>query len=911
MILVSLCVGLLTLGLTAGFMWSRMIQAGADAIQADLYRQLLHVDYALASFMGDVEGDVTHLAANELVRTRDDASFTNFLDADEKTFQYTQSNLELRIIEVLNGFRLTHPHVSSVYMGRENGSFVRSHPRASPTQYDPRERPWYKLAKENPTKVMRTEPYKAVTTSDINIGVVTALVDDTGEFFGVIGADITLADLTEYISGFDIGRSGQLLLVDEHGAILASRDETLLLSDVGSLLGEHAGALLRQGQGDIALGESRIYFYTSPKLGWRIVAIIPERVIAQEMFSVVAVPLIAISIALVLLIAATLAFLNALIIAPLQRLNSVTQDIIRTGNLRQQVDVNSSDEIGSLATSFNRMVESLAEKERAIRASEAKYRDLVESAGQTIFVVDGEGVLHFVNRAGARFLGREPEEVAGQTLREVLPATFADEQLTRIRQAIAGGKPLVYDTLVEIGGESLVFALTLQPLKDEAGAVATVLGIASDITEHKRAEEQIRRRSRELVALNRLARRTSASLSLDQVATAALEETVAAAGCDLALLFLREGDALRLLGAGPADAPQGLRDALARVLVARMGGVAPTDGQPLYVRDVAEEPPAAWADLDGAGLRALAALPLRSGDAVVGLLGLASRAPRDLAEQAEFLETIASELAIGLQNALLYQEARRHAGELQRRVAARTAELEIAMKKAQEADHLKSAFLATMSHELRTPLNSIIGFTGVILQGLAGPLTDEQRKQLGMIQNSGRHLLELIGDVLDVSKIEAGQLEIEHKPFDMPASIERAVKTVLPLADKKGLPLTAIVDPAVAQITSDRRRVEQIVINLLSNAVKFTDAGEVRIECALDEGWLVTRVIDTGIGIAPENVGKLFEPFQQIDNGLARRHEGTGLGLSICKKLVGLLGGKIWVESEPGVGSTFTFTLPV
>ena len=911
MTLVSLCVGLLTLGLTAGFMWSRMIQAGADAIQADLYRQLLHVDYALASFMGDVEGDVTHLAANELVRTRDDASFTNFLDADEKTFQYTQGDLELRIIEVLNGFRLTHPHVSSVYMGRENGSFVRSHPRASPTQYDPRERPWYKLAKENPSKVMRTEPYKAVTTSDINIGVVTALVDDTGEFFGVIGADITLADLTEYISGFDIGRSGQLLLVDEHGAILASRDETLLLSDVGALLGEHAGALLRQGQGDIALGESRIYFYTSPKLGWRIAAIIPERVIAQEMFSVVAVPLIAISIALVLLIAATLAFLNALIIAPLQRLNSVTQDIIRTGNLRQQVDVNSSDEIGSLATSFNRMVESLEEKERAIRASEAKYRDLVESAGQAIFVVDGQGVFQFVNHAAARSFARQPTDLIGKTMWELFPTEFADRQVEQVRRAIETGVPLACDARTEINDEIRVFATTLQPLKNQTGEIDSVLGIASDITEHKQAEEQIRRRSRELVALNRLARRASASLSVDQVAVVALEETVAATGSDLTMLYRCEEGGLRLLGMEPGDSPYGQQEAIAGILSDRLCKRSAGDAMPLYLSDTQTDVQDELGPLKNAGLHALAVLSLRSGDRVIGVLGLASSVPRDFAEQAEFLETIANELSIALENALLYEEARRHASELQRRVAERTAELEVAMKKAQEADQLKSAFLATMSHELRTPLNSIIGFTGVILQGLAGPLNDEQRKQLGMIQNSGRHLLELIGDVLDVSKIEAGQLEIESRPFDMRASIERAVKTITPLADKKGLPLVTSIDPDVSEVTSDRRRVEQIIINLLSNAVKFTEAGEVRIECQMSDGWLVTRVIDTGIGIHPENVSKLFEPFQQVDNGLARRHEGTGLGLSICKKLVGLLGGEIWMESEPGLGSTFTFTLPV
>ncbi|MFQ5341558.1 MAG: ATP-binding protein [Anaerolineae bacterium] len=249
--------------------------------------------------------------------------------------------------------------------------------------------------------------------------------------------------------------------------------------------------------------------------------------------------------------------------------------------------------------------------------------------------------------------------------------------------------------------------------------------------------------------------------------------------------------------------------------------------------------------------------------------------------------------------------------ELEERVAERTAELAVAKGQAESADRLKSTFLATMSHELRTPLNSIIGFTGIMLQGLAGPLNDEQTKQLGMVQSSASHLLDLINDILDISRIEAGQLEIACELFDMRASIQKAVRTITPLAEKKGLGLITEVSPEVGQIVSDRRRVEQILINLLNNAVKFTEAGEVRVECRIKDDWLVTRVIDTGIGIKPKDMPRLFEPFQQIDDGLTRRHEGTGLGLSICKRLVEMLGGEIWAESEgAGKGSAFAFTLP-
>jgi signal transduction histidine kinase len=232
------------------------------------------------------------------------------------------------------------------------------------------------------------------------------------------------------------------------------------------------------------------------------------------------------------------------------------------------------------------------------------------------------------------------------------------------------------------------------------------------------------------------------------------------------------------------------------------------------------------------------------------------------------------------------------------------------MDQAKAADHLKSAFLATMSHELRTPLNSIIGFTGIMLQGLAGPLNEEQKKQLGMVQTSSRHLLALINDVLDISKIEAGQLTLSVSTFDLRASVEKTVQLVTPLAEKNGLDLSAEISKDVGMVTSDQRRLEQIILNLLNNAVKFTEKGEIRVTCRAIGAQYELAVSDTGIGIDPTEISHLFQPFHQIDTGLSRKREGTGLGLSICRKLIVLMGGSIDVKSRFGRGSTFTVRFP-
>lgn len=348
-------------------------------------------------------------------------------------------------------------------------------------------------------------------------------------------------------------------------------------------------------------------------------------------------------------------------------------------------------------------------------------------------------------------------------------------------------------------------------------------------------------------------------------------------------------------------------------------GVAIRTRVPRIGRDLPHNPifSAWWDAFRDRDFASAIAVPLVVDDVVFGVLLIYAREPDAFdATEVELLKDLGESISHGM-SALRAQKERAQAmaalerthAELEERVQQRTRELRSAKEAAESADRIKSAFLATMSHELRTPLNSIIGFTGILLQGLAGPLQPEQQKQLGMVQNSARHLLALINDVLDISKIEAGQLEMRTEPIALHQVIQRVTQTMAPAVQKKHLSLT--VEPVARNDTvqGDGRRVEQVLLNLLSNAVKFTEHGCITVRTDDTDREVRVSVADTGEGIAEAEIANLFQPFRQIDTGLSRKHEGTGLGLSICKRLIEMMQGTISVQSQLGVGSTFTFTL--
>ncbi len=480
-------------------------------------------------------------------------------------------------------------------------------------------------------------------------------------------------------------------------------------------------------------------------------------------------------------------------------------------------------------------------------------------------------------------------------------------------------EPLLYRDQL-LGVITIHHEATGRTFTEEDRQVLTLFAAQAAIAiENARLYTETKEKAARLETLARLSRAVSSTLDrqwvFDDVVKAAVQLLEVSYCC---LWIVEEGEEmLRAQAEYSGDEPDVAHPPQPPLKITEsLGGWALQQRQSVAVHNILEDPRwqnVAWAK--AMGFCSYAAAPLLADGRPLGTLTVLTRTPRHFGPgDLDLLETFAAQAATAIENASLHQEIKAHAEMQERRVAERTLELE-------EANRHKSAFLANMSHELRTPLSAIIGFSEVMGAETHGPLTPKQQRYVRNIHQSGRHLLGLINDILDLSKVESGKMELHPEAVALPALVEDALATIRPEAERKGIALSTHLEERLPPLWADPTKAKQILLNLLSNAVKFTpDGGKVWVQGGRErarppgaqvgaQGLARISVADTGIGIRPEHFELIFKEFSQVDSSHARQYEGTGLGLALTKRLVEMQGGEIWLESEVGKGSTFHFTL--
>ena len=534
--------------------------------------------------------------------------------------------------------------------------------------------------------------------------------------------------------------------------------------------------------------------------------------------------------------------------------------------------------------------------EKALSRSETELRALFASMTDVIIIYDKEGRYVRIAPTNPSRLFRPPEDLIGKTISEALPREVHEPFLRAIQTALQSGETTKLEYPLEIGSQIYWFDASVSKLGEDQ-----VFWVARDISDRRKFEETLRRQNEYLATSAEIGRLVTSTLELETLFTRTVNLICERFGYYHAAIFIIEETGFNaVLEAATGEAGKEMRRRRHSLAVGSRSivGAVTSSGNPLVVNDTSVDPIHRPNPLLPE-TRAEAAIPLRIGERIIGAIDIQSTqarafVPADIA----VLQTLADQIAIAIDNARSYQIAQQ------------------AIKEMSELDRLKSEFLANMSHELRTPLNSIIGFSRVILKGIDGPVSDLQEQDLNAIYNSGQHLLRLINDILDLSKIEAGKMELTFEDVNIADMVGSVIPTVTGLIKGKPIQLERNIAANIPVIHADSTRLRQVLINLLSNAAKFTDEGTITIQAGVETGpqnqpEIVIKVTDTGPGIALEDQKKLFQPFSQVDSSPTRKTGGSGLGLSICRRLVELHNGRIGVNSAAGKGSTFYFTLPI
>ena len=561
--------------------------------------------------------------------------------------------------------------------------------------------------------------------------------------------------------------------------------------------------------------------------------------------------------------------------------------------------------------------------EEQIRREKEFSEKLINLMPGAFYLRDARGKLLRWNHNFEKVTGYNPAELVAREPMDFFPPENHATILQRMEQCFQEGYADVETDVVAKDGRRVPYYIN--GMRIEIAGQICMLGIGIDISERKAAEEELRatmlRLQRQNSALAEQAR-SPELLDSHQDDSLRMITRLAAETLDVARVsvWLYKEDRSKIRCAD-------LYEAAGRRHTSGVGLTAAD--YPAYFRALAEERAIAADDavtdprtcefsphyLEPHDISSMLDAPIRSDGRMVGVICHEHTGParswkpdeQSFAGSMADLVSLSMEVTQRRQAEAALREA--HAN-LEIKVAERTRDLESANDRLKELDRLKSEFLATMSHELRTPLNSIIGFTGILRQELAGPLNDEQKKQLGMVQSSARHLLGLINDLLDLSRIESGRMEIVRETFSVADLVAEIVQNLTPLVEQKKLRLESTLDDSGLTLHSDRKRCFQVLLNLANNAVKFTDVGIVRLAVRSTPNTIEMSVQDTGIGIKRENMSHLFEAFRQVDGSARRVYEGTGLGLYLSRQLASMLGGHITAESEFGIGSRFAITVP-
>jgi GAF domain-containing protein len=547
---------------------------------------------------------------------------------------------------------------------------------------------------------------------------------------------------------------------------------------------------------------------------------------------------------------------------------------------------------------------------------------LCEAADAHIFLRDGDlyqlAAQHGFSPEYKQYVEQHPitvdrATVVGRTALEGkvvhIPDVLADpEYARREAQAIGGYRAALGAPLLRKGSVvGVIFVVREVPQPFTAKQIELVTTFADQAViaiENVRLFNEVQARTEELTksveelrALGEVGQAINSTLDLDTVLTTIVAKAVQLSGTEAGAIYTFDESRQEFWLRATHGADEAV---VAAIRERRIGagetviGKAAAERTPIQIPDVREESSLVFDIVVRAGYRALLVVPLLRPDRIIGALAVRRREPGEFPKSTvDLLETFADQSVLAIQNARLFRE-----------IEEKGRELEIASKH-------KSQFLANMSHELRTPLNAILGYAELMLDSIYGEPSEKMRVVLERLQANGRHLLGLINDVLDLSKIEAGQLTLSLDDYSLSDVVQAVVSAVEPLSAEKRLAFKTEIAPDLPTGRGDGRRLSQVLLNLVGNAIKFTDKGEVAIQASMTNGAFTVAVCDTGPGIAPADQAKIFEEFQQADSSITRKKGGTGLGLSIAKRIIEMHGGRLWVESELGKGSTFYFTLPV